>query len=332
MFLLLLCLMSACGITGQAAGKKIALNQETVTVRRTKSVQLKLKGASKKVKWSSSNKSVATVTSTGKVKAHKIGQCVITATYKKKKYTCAVTVTQSAAERTHAKYPVKQYKGRILLAGSSSIARWSCASSAFAPYSIVNMAKSGTTMQQWSLWWKDLIVPYKPKAVIWYVGGNDLWKKTTPAKTAKLFCETVKKLHKALPDTQIYFVSVYTNINRKSISKNILAYNKKVKQFCSGKKYITYIDLATKFNNNRIPLELLLCDGLHPNEAGYKIWDNVIATKVKSDMKKMGIVTEGTVTVGSGCTSSTGSSGSVSTETEIYVNEILGELSQAILK
>lgn len=332
MFLLLLCLMSACGITGQAAGKKIALNHTEVTVRWTESVQLKLKGASKKVKWSSSNKSVAAVTSTGKVKARKIGQCVITATYQKKKYTCSVKVIQSVTEYMHDKYPVKQNKGKILLAGSSSIARWSCASRAFEPYSIVNVAKSGTTIQQWSRWWKDLIVPYKPKAVIWYVGGNDLWKKTTPAKTAKLFSETVKKLHKALPDTKIYFVSVYTNISRKSISKKILAYNKKVKQFCSTKKYITYIDLATKFNNNAMPLELLLCDGLHPNEEGYKIWDSVIATKVKSDMKKLGIVAEGSATVGNGCTSSTGGSGSVSTETEIYVNEILGELNQAILK
>jgi hypothetical protein len=55
-------------------------------------VSLKLKGASGKIKWSSSKKSVATVSNKGKVKAKKKGKTVITAKYEGKKYKCTINV------------------------------------------------------------------------------------------------------------------------------------------------------------------------------------------------------------------------------------------------
>jgi hypothetical protein len=63
---------------------------------------LKLKNNTKKIKWSTSNKKVATVTSKGKVKAKKAGKATITAKVGSKKYTCKVTVkdTRTEAENT----------------------------------------------------------------------------------------------------------------------------------------------------------------------------------------------------------------------------------------
>lgn len=274
------------GFTGTAAEKKITLNKTNVVMKADGTIQLHLKNASGKVKWSSSKKSVAFVNASGKVTGKGVGRCVIRAIYNKHTYQCTVQVKQSASAAVLKKNSVKKNSGRILLAGSSSIARWSSAAKAFAPYEIVNMAISGTTIEQWNKWYKKMIVAYKPKAVVWYVGGNDLWKKTTPQRTAQLFIDTVKKIHKELPDTPIYFVSVYTNISRKSISKQILAYNKKIKQFCQKNDYITYVDLATRFNNSGTPLKNLLVDGLHPNAKGYKIWKDVVAGTIKNDLKQ----------------------------------------------
>ena len=53
---------------------------------------MKVKGTKKKPKWSSSKKSVATVSSKGKVVAKKAGSATITAKIGKKKYKCKVTV------------------------------------------------------------------------------------------------------------------------------------------------------------------------------------------------------------------------------------------------
>lgn len=56
------------------------------------SATLKLNGVLGKASWSSSNKNVATVTSSGKVTAKKIGTTTITAKVDSKKYNCKVTV------------------------------------------------------------------------------------------------------------------------------------------------------------------------------------------------------------------------------------------------
>lgn len=65
--------------------KKVLLVSQTYT--------LKVKGTSKKVKWSSSKKTVATVTSKGKVTAKKAGKAVISAKVAGKTYKCTITVT-----------------------------------------------------------------------------------------------------------------------------------------------------------------------------------------------------------------------------------------------
>lgn len=74
------------------AATKIKLNKKKATIYIGKSVQLKIKGTKAKVKWTSNKKSVAKVSSKGKVTGKKAGKAVITAKVKNKKYKCTVTV------------------------------------------------------------------------------------------------------------------------------------------------------------------------------------------------------------------------------------------------
>ncbi len=76
------------------AKAKIKLNKTSITLQKGKSYTLKLKGTKKKVKWTSSKKTIATVTKKGKVTAKKPGTAVITAKIGKKKYKCKVKVWQ----------------------------------------------------------------------------------------------------------------------------------------------------------------------------------------------------------------------------------------------
>ncbi|MBQ2800361.1 MAG: Ig-like domain-containing protein [Lachnospiraceae bacterium] len=81
----------ATAITAEAASIKLSKTKSTMYVGNT--LQLKLKGATaKKVKWTSSNKSVAKVSSSGKVSALKKGTVTIKAKYKNVTYKCKVTV------------------------------------------------------------------------------------------------------------------------------------------------------------------------------------------------------------------------------------------------
>ncbi len=87
---LILSLTIAAPGVSYAATTKLKKTKLVVNVGDT--YTLKLSGASGSVKWSSSNKLVASVSTKGKVTALSTGNATITANYKKKKYKCSVKV------------------------------------------------------------------------------------------------------------------------------------------------------------------------------------------------------------------------------------------------
>lgn len=74
-----------------AAAKPI-LNTTKATINIGQSVQLKVKNVKTKVKWSSSNKNVASISAKGKITGKKAGTTIITAKVGKKKLKCKVAV------------------------------------------------------------------------------------------------------------------------------------------------------------------------------------------------------------------------------------------------
>ena len=71
---------------------KPKLSKKSATLDVGKTLTLKLKNNKKKVKWTTSSKKVATVTSKGKITAKGAGKATITAKVGSKKYTCKITV------------------------------------------------------------------------------------------------------------------------------------------------------------------------------------------------------------------------------------------------
>lgn len=84
----------------QAASVK--LNKSALSLNVGQSSTLKVSGTKSKVTWSSSNKSIATVSSKGKVTAKQAGSATIKAKVGKKTLKCKVTVKEqfSATEAT----------------------------------------------------------------------------------------------------------------------------------------------------------------------------------------------------------------------------------------
>lgn len=90
--LLVLLLVVSTLLTNNNAQAAVKLNKSKATIYVGKTLQLKLTGTTKKATWSTSNKSVATVTSKGKVTGKSEGIAKITAKVGNKKYKCTVTV------------------------------------------------------------------------------------------------------------------------------------------------------------------------------------------------------------------------------------------------
>lgn len=99
--------------TAYAAAKmKISKKKATLTVGKKLTLKVKNKKKKAKVKWSSSKKSVASVSKKGKVKAKKPGKTTITAKVGKKKFKCKVTVkAKGSAGVGSQSNPANPYNG-----------------------------------------------------------------------------------------------------------------------------------------------------------------------------------------------------------------------------
>lgn len=86
-------------ITAEAA-TKVGLNVTKSTLIKGQTLQLKVTGTSKKVRWTTSKKSVVAVNSKGKVTAKGKGTAVITAKVGVKQYKCRITVETPAISKS----------------------------------------------------------------------------------------------------------------------------------------------------------------------------------------------------------------------------------------
>lgn len=101
-FLMCLCLtITISKFTFLTASAKVRLSKKCITMEKKKTYTLKLKGAKfKNIRWSSSDKKIATVKK-GVITAKKNGRCTVIAKYLGKKYECIVRVKDS--KRTSSK-------------------------------------------------------------------------------------------------------------------------------------------------------------------------------------------------------------------------------------
>ena len=84
LFGIVLCLTLSLGFSSMQAEAAPKLNKKKVTLTVGKTAKLKVKGTKKKVKWSSSKKSVCTVNKSGTIKGIKKGTATIKAKVAKK--------------------------------------------------------------------------------------------------------------------------------------------------------------------------------------------------------------------------------------------------------
>lgn len=130
-------------ISVQAASVK--LNKTKLTLNTNEKYTLKLKGNKKKVKWSTSKKSIATVSAKGKVTAKKAGKVTITAKVGGKKYKCKVTVVSQYLNRTY----ITLQKGntfKLKVYGTNKKVKWSSNKKSVAKVSskgVVTAVKNG---------------------------------------------------------------------------------------------------------------------------------------------------------------------------------------------
>ena len=167
----------------------------------------------------------------------------------------------------------------IVFIGASSIVRWNLKES-FPELGAqaINRGFGGSLAADSVRYADRVVIPYKPRMVVFYAGDNDVEANHTPAQIAGDFAAFEQKVHAALPDTQIVFISIKPSIRRFPWIEQIKGANALVREYCATHPHLTFVDIVPQMlgEDGKPRKELLVADGLHMTPAGYKIWNDAM--------------------------------------------------------
>lgn len=198
-----------------------------------------------------------------------------------------ITASLAVANTTYEKKAVAYETGvsippySVLLAGSSSMENWSTSAADLSPLTTANVGIGGTTVEQW----RDalaarLIYPYNPRAVVLYVGINNIINAgKSGAETGAALLELFDQIHLHLPEATVYYVLInYVPGYYQKYGTDIAAANRMVTDYAAAHDYMCLIDAGeTLMKPNGTPnTAYFLRDGLHMSLCGYTLWGEAV--------------------------------------------------------
>lgn len=169
-------------------------------------------------------------------------------------------------------------KGGIVFVGSSSIRRWTTLAGDFPRHRVLNRGFGGSQIADSVHFADRIVVPYAPRMVVLYAGGNDINKAKTPEQVISDFRAFFTKIRAALPAADIAFISIAGNPKRWAQVEQVKTVNNAIRAFLKEQPRAHFIDVFPKMlGADGLPLpHIFVEDQLHMNSAGYAIWRDVI--------------------------------------------------------
>jgi lysophospholipase L1-like esterase len=168
--------------------------------------------------------------------------------------------------------------GGIVFVGSSSIRLWKTLAQDFPGYPVLNRGFGGSQIID-SLYFADrIILPYRPRLVVLYAGANDLNAGKTADQVFGDFSALAAKIHAALPQTRIAFISIAGNPARWAQVDRVREANRRIQRYCATDPRLAFIDVFSHMlGPDGLPKpEIFADDRLHMNEKGYTIWKELV--------------------------------------------------------
>jgi len=174
-------------------------------------------------------------------------------------------------------------KGAIVFVGSSSITGWKTLKKDMAPLKVINRGFGGSQAAD-ALYYVDrIVIPYQPKKIVFYEGDNDIAHGKSPQQFLQDCQEFVKKVHSALPEAIIYFLSIKPSLARYHLQNTIQKANTLLDEYARAHDYLEYIDISAAMHDEtgKLRQNIFQADGLHLNTQGYEIWTPIIKKHIE---------------------------------------------------
>jgi len=162
----------------------------------------------------------------------------------------------------------------IFFTGSSTIRRWNLAEN-FPGMPYENCGFGGSQTRDVVHFAPRILLPYKPKTIVFYSGDNDINAKRTPQQVAEDFKAFVNFIHKDNPKTKIILLGIKHSASR----DKQMADQKKANSLLE----LTFIDIAPLFldSSGQVKADHFADDKLHLSPKAYE----VLAEKIKPLLK-----------------------------------------------
>ncbi|MEX2315554.1 MAG: SGNH/GDSL hydrolase family protein [Pirellulales bacterium] len=165
----------------------------------------------------------------------------------------------------------------ILFVGSSSIRLWPTAQS-FPNLAVVNRGFGGCHASDVNHYAERIVLKYRPRTIVVYAGDNDIADGKSPVQVFEDIRSFVTLVHERLPKTKVVVLSIKPSVARWRLWPQMEQANTLVRQIDVLDDQMEYVDTSPPLLNNegRPRADLLLADGLHLNEAGYRAWTQLL--------------------------------------------------------
>jgi lysophospholipase L1-like esterase len=160
--------------------------------------------------------------------------------------------------------------GGMVFYGSSTMRMWDTAAS-FPDLPVANRGFGGSQMQDAAHFVERVVLPHQPRVVVVYAGSNDLAQGRTPCEIQAAFVELATKVHAALPETQVVFLSIKPTTARWHLIHRIRAVNALVEATCIDTPETRFLNVHPAFLTaaGEPDPQYLADDGLHLTRSGY---------------------------------------------------------------
>jgi hypothetical protein len=166
----------------------------------------------------------------------------------------------------------------ILFTGSSIFRQWTTVAEDMAPLPAYNRAFGGSRTWEINLYMDKVVLPYRPTIIVYYCGSNDVAAGESADAIFERFREFERRVHRALPQTRIYFFSINRAIDLRNRWDVIDQANAMIKQYAYRVANLDYIESNTVlFDARDEPLTALFRpDGRHFNPPAYAEFTKLI--------------------------------------------------------
>ena len=168
----------------------------------------------------------------------------------------------------------------ILFIGSSIFRLWTQLGEQMAPLPVFNRAFGGSVTQDLLDRMDQIVIPYKPRIIVYYCGSNDVNAGESADAIIGRTKQFLKIVNEKLPDTFVYYTSIQKAPDKRSRWDVVEAVNREMERYSHQAKQIGYIDLNPVLFDHQGNLreDLFLPDKLHfrPESSAYAEFTQVV--------------------------------------------------------